>query len=266
MNFYKIDIGCFLNSMRIRKFYPPQAFSPVKSSAHGTSMKLKTFLLVSITAALLITPAEAVFYDFRIDFYDSAGSASNGGTWNILTEPNSVTNFELFNLTGERTAATINLPTDSFIKSGDTPNHWDGGTLGWMDDAAGDDLFFTDSGTVTFHNLVNYASDWKVEVASAFRDDLVTTNLTINGASADRTYTGDPALNPWPAGTAGRANWLIWDSIKVVSGSSIVIVVDRASNTGGISAIRLSQVPEPATYAALCGLAALGLALGRRRT
>jgi hypothetical protein len=68
----------------------------------------------------------------------------------------------------------------------------------------------------------------------------------------------------------GEEGWLGWYGVTPATGGVITINVNadylnNSASRGALNAMQITAVPEPATYAALAGLLALGLVIWRRR-
>jgi hypothetical protein len=72
-------------------------------------------------------------------------------------------------------------------------------------------------------------------------------------------------------GTNGEEGWLGWYDMTPDTNGQIVLSINVPSSgddinpRGAINAMQITAVPEPATYAALAGLLALGVVIWRRR-
>lgn len=217
---------------------------------------LRTTLL---TTALFGASLAHAALEIRIDLSDTVGTP--GGNWNLIetgVAPNTLVDFN----TGLDSGATLSLVTMS-TDNGFSVN-WTGGNLGgWMEDSAGDDLIGTlGSGQVVLDGLGTTAV--QIELVSAWFSDDVAGTYQIDSANADRTQTGDPVGSPWLGNTNGTANYLIWDNISPTLGA-VTIDLTATGTIAGISALRITQVPEPATWAAMLGFSALMLAFVRSR-
>ena len=204
--------------------------------------------------------------DIRVDY----GSESpTGGNWNNVTTR--FTDYDLVDFnTGLDTG--INASTGLFMGStGVTVNE------DWLVGSATTDYVTTTqhSGVVT---LFDEVPDGLYTLELAFMGNFALDQLgaeftvgSLSGPGADRTYQGTAVpAGRWNARSDGfeQTNWLIFDDVAPNASGEILVYGQKTPleyNSIGVNAIRLTAVPEPAAYAALFGLVALGLAWFKRR-
>ncbi|WOO42671.1 PEP-CTERM sorting domain-containing protein [Rubellicoccus peritrichatus] len=220
---------------------------------------MKFFRTTLLTSILFGASFAHAALEIRIDFSNNEGTP--GGNWNLIqtgVAPNALTDFN----TGSSSGASLSLVTMS-TDNGFSVN-WTGGNLGgWMEDSAGDDLIgTTSSGQVVIDGLGSTVV--QIELVSAWFDNQVSGTYQIDGNNANRTQTGDPVDDPWQGNADGTANYLIWDSITPTLGA-VTIDLTNTSNIAGISALRITQVPEPAAWGLMLGFASLALVVVRLR-
>ncbi len=214
----------------------------------------------TLLSALAMSCATAWgMFEIRIDLSTEQGSSAFEGTWNVFNS-SSLNDETLVDLsTGNDTGATIST---NFGSNNGSATAWLGAPGSWLDGNAGNDLFYTtSSATVTLDGMGT--SDWKIEIASAWNSSAIISLISILGDSADSTGNGDPVPATWNADTDGEDNWLIWSNVTPVAGAITIDVSKAGGVGGGISALRLTQVPEPGAWTLLAGICALGLAVWR---
>ena len=202
--------------------------------------------------------------EIRVDFGDKFDPTAD--VWNVIQAENA-TDLDLndFN-TGLGTG--VSVTTASWSDEQFDSDLWTAGDKLWMDDGAGDDAFTDGSGsaTITFDNLLGVL--YRVAVVSSL-DASGSQDISIAGSFADMNVNGTIGVdgdnfNPRNDGR-NPGNWLIWTEVAPVSGQ---IVIDFAFNSGdaSVNAVRLLEVPEPATgLIAALGAGALVASYRRRR-
>lgn len=86
-----------------------------------------------------------------------------------------------------------------------------------MEDAAGDDLI----GTLGIGQMIidgHGTNTVQIDFVSAWFDNAVSGNCSIDGNNADLTQTGAPVNDPWLGNTDGTANYLTWSSVTPDTG------------------------------------------------
>ena len=219
---------------------------------------MKKRLLVMALLTGVLAQAEEIRLDFNT--WDDPG-----GNWNVAQNP---LDGGMTDLTDYSTgsATTINVAWD-FDNQYGIASAWTGGEKDWVNDAVGDDfLYAIGDATVSFSGLSESA--YQVEVLISYVSGSgLNTRYRIGGAAADRTYNGTPVSDPWNwqiDGTVGQ-NWMIWDDVAPAAGSFNIDLSADFGGFSGISAVRISPVPEPATLGLIAISAALLLGLRRIR-
>jgi hypothetical protein len=68
---------------------------------------------------------------------------------------------------------------------------------------------------------------------------------------------------------APNDGWITWSGVSPTASNEIIIHISTQTNNSSsrmaLNAMQITAVPEPATYAALAGLLALGVVIWRRR-
>ena len=225
-------------------------------------MKKLLMILVVLGLVSIAAVSEAAL-DVRVDFQN--GGAVPAGNWNAIefsTYGTTTSGLKDY-ITGlATTVATVGASWSNFDWGEAWPTAVD-----WVENAAAIDGF-ADAGaaTQTFSGL-DSLKNYKVEVVSAESGLPNKVTFTINGSYADKNYdntmTGNVSQN-WDM-IAARANqdWMIWSSIAPNANGELVISQTTGGDWGVLNAVRISEVPEPATMC-LLGLGALGLLRKRK--
>jgi hypothetical protein len=93
---------------------------------------------------------------------------------------------------------------------------------------------------------------------------------TVNGAPADRTRNGTDVPEIWSALNDGLTseNWLIWDNVVIDAEtpqlSALALIFGQGSLVN-MNALRITEIPEPATAPALLALIGAVTAVRRRK-
>lgn len=222
-------------------------------------MKRLSALLIVLS---LCTSALAI--DIRMDLSNSVSTTP--GNWNNIG-----------NLTG-LTPNLIDFPTGAAtpVSIDGTGSPWqpffgdDNGTFpnrDWVVQPAprdGAGLADSQAGTFVLRNLT--APSYRVEIVSARTTFGYLNTFRINGVLANRTSLGTPVNTPWNSTTDGLTpgNWLIWDNVTPVGGAITVIDQAGPGTLGILNAMRISDVPEPASALGLAS--GLLLMISRRRS
>ena len=219
---------------------------------------------VVLSAIGLAIPAQALD-DIRIDLSTMLGSTP--GNWNNISNLSGLTPNLIDFTTGAGTGVSIDgtgSPWRDFYGDQDgafPPQDWliQPATV----DAAGMSTDLT--GSFTLAGLDGPA--YQIELVSARTTFGYLNTFTVDGALADRTYLGTPVYTPWNATTDGLnpGNWLIWDSVVPDGGSIQITDVAGPGTLGILNAIRVLEIPEPATGLTLLLAAVVGVGISRRR-
>lgn len=213
-------------------------------------------MMLVILGLVNIAAVSEAAMDVRIDFQN--GGATPSGNWNTieLSGYTTVTSgLKDYNTGLATTVSTVGVNWGSFTHS----EIWTP-PVDWVEtNAAIDGFCGHGTSTQTFSGL-NSLKQYKVEVVSA-ESGLPTVTFTINGLYADTNYdntmTGNVSQD-WNMQTA-RTNqdWMIWSSITPnAAGDLVVTSVSSPGAWAAFNAVRISEIPEPATMAIL-GLGAL---------
>jgi len=199
--------------------------------------------------------------DIRIDLSNLVGTTA--GNWNNVS-----------NLTGLTTGLI------DFVSGAATPVSIDGTGSPWQQFFGDDDGTFPDqdwlvqpatrdgagvqdglTGSFLFDGLG--AGIYRVEIVTARTTYGYLNTITVNGATADRTYLGTPVVTPWNSTTDGltAGNWLIWDA--VVPAGGVITLVDQADadTLGMINAVRVTSLYTPSVIQEVPTLSTVGFAL-----
>lgn len=200
--------------------------------------------------------------DLRIDLSNSVSTTA--GNWNNISNLNGLTTGLVDYVSGGATPVSIDGTGSTWSDFfGD-----DGGTFpnqDWLIQPAtvdGAGLSDGEVGTFVFAGLAN--GTFRVEVVTARTTFGYLNTITVNGATADRTFLGSPVLTPWNSTTDGLepGNWLIWDAVVPVGGQ--ITLVDEAdpATLGIVNAVRVSTAAYVAPPAqAIPTLSSIGIAL-----
>lgn len=238
-------------------------------------MKTSTMLtlgLAGLSAALFVHSASAqivVGDTFAINFTASGNTV--GGNWNELVAPlnNPIAPGTLLAdlvalADGRSTGVSLSItaPDGAF-------------GLGGRDETPVSTRAFPVSGTIpdeaqrrlTFHTTSGQ------QFIFAGLDDSLTYNLSIlsaNTAGRDaQAWIANPGVDQVSI-LVDPDDGLVHTFFNLTTNGSGVIVLESTAAAGGVSAqhlnaMELTAIPEPATYAALAGILALGLVIWRRR-
>jgi len=200
--------------------------------------------------------------DLRIDLSNFVSTTA--GNWNNISNLNGLTTGLVDYVSGGATPVSIDGTgsawSDFFGDDGGTFPNQDWLIQPATEDGAG--LGDGEVGTFVFAGLAN--GTFRVEVVTARTDFGYLNTITVNGATADRTYLGTPVVTPWNSTTDGLepGNWLIWDAVVPVGGE--ITLVDEAdpATLGIVNAVRVSTATYVAPPAqAIPTLSAVGIAL-----
>ena len=210
------------------------------------------------TLALLLAGATVWAEEIRLDFNDAV---TPGGNWNVAAAPGDSPLSGLIDYTTGN-ATSIDVSWTGLDSTYDDLGNWTGGTKDWMNDAAGDDGFYTsDNASVTFSGLS--AGPYKVEVFMGYISSLETLyRINEVGATGTHNDPATPFTGNWNWQTHGTdaSNWMIWDSVTPTANK---IKIDMIGTYSGVSAVRIQSIPEPATLAFI-SIFGIGLITVRR--
>lgn len=221
--------------------------------------------IIAFGVCAVVTTTSLAAHAALVVQIDMRSIHSPGGNWNEIPDSayNSTTSALTDFSTGLATAA-------SYTGSGwtswrQTSANWTAGTVDWVVDQAGDDMFVTNGTATSVIGGLSNSSTYQVEVVASFQNNTdVIGDYTIDGSFADTTYTGSTASlgDDWNSGTHGRVpgNWMIWNNVAPTGGAITVTAAHGTlGNVTGISAIRVSEIeaqtqppassgtPEPGT-------------------
>jgi hypothetical protein len=244
--------------------------------------KSLTIAAGSLMAFGLAAHAQVVLADF------GAGANETTTGWNTGVTIAGATN--LVDSNGDATAIDIAFTNWSDSTSTDT---WAGRTESpsWATDNALTDRLFTSAGNavITLSDLdVNLTYD--IEFASSYPSGssngsqpatyelsgATGTSAPVEGFNAftntslGTTVAWTAVVDATTGDLAGAEGWLGWYNVAPSATGEIIINVNadylnNSASRGALNAMQISAVPEPATYAALLGLLALGVVMWRRR-
>jgi len=156
---------------------------------------------------------------------------------------------------------------------------------GWADSSQlslQDRVWTNSAATMTLSGL-NPAITYDLELFSSYasgsggRGSAIMTMTDANGAVEGFNVFPDPDTSlgtsvNWVTnieGTNGAEGWIGWFGMTPNASGEITLDIAMGSDDinprGALNAMQITAVPEPATYAALTGLLALGLVIWRRR-
>ena len=204
--------------------------------------------VLTFIISLMVCLQAGAWTDVRIDFGTAYTDPS--GNWNTTTLAGNLTDYVDY-YTGLNTG--IGLTPSGF--SSTTIDSWSGATIDWVDAAAAEDAAWIGaSGATLTINGLEVGQEYKIELVSALYLDLERLpTFTIDGAIADISHndnTNETYLTNWDMNEAYKnSDWLIWNGI-VSSDGTLTLDIDLThspSQTGYISAMHITTVPEPAS-------------------
>lgn len=205
--------------------------------------------------------AEASLLTIQVDFND-AGS-DPGPTWYVVDRTENGTVADLPDINGNPTGISMVLGTG-------WSNTGANNQRGAYDEAAADDYFYrtsTTSSALTFtFNDGAHQTPWRVELWSSETRDLGDVDFTINGEfGPGNSPTNGSAFNAFQDGYS-QGIIMVWDAVQITDiGGAIVLGVDELyGNYALLNAMRLTQIPEPASFGMLA-LAGFALLARRKR-
>lgn len=215
----------------------------------------------AITLTLVAGSAAQAQIDIRMDLSNRVSTTP--GNWNNITDLTGVTSNLIDFHTGAGTGINIDgigSPWQQFFgdDAGAFPDQ------DWLVQPAARDGAGLQAGLTGVFRLTGLPPlSYRIEVVSARSTFNYLNTITVGGAIADSTYKGTPVVTPWNSTTdgLGNANWLIWSSVFIDSGTIDIRDIAGPGTPGMINAIHISAIPAPGAALTL----ALGLAAATRR-
>lgn len=213
-------------------------------------------------AAPPLAEGAVALLDLRLDLSNLVSTTA--GNWNNISNLNGLTTGLIDYVSGGATSVSIDGTGSSWSDFfGD-----DGGTFpnqDWLIQPAtvdGAGLGDGEVGTFVIGGLP--PGLYRVEVVTARTTFGYLNTITVDGATADRTFLGTPVVTPWNSTTDGLedGNWLIWDAVTPVGGEITIVDEADAATLGIVNALRIvteTYVAPPAQ--AIPTLSSIGIAL-----
>jgi len=247
---------------------------------------MKTYQrIITFSFASLVACATAHSAVVLVDFGDAKNDPT-GTNWNSgITVAGSGT-YNLMDTTGITTGIDISL-SGGLSDSSSSADHRGARTAFpvWADSSqlALQDRVWTNSAASMTLSGLDPSKTYDIEIFSSYssgsggRGSEILTMTDANGAVEGFNVFTDPDTSlgtsvNWATnieGINGQEGWIGW--FGLTPNASGVITLDIAMGSddinprGALNAMQINVIPEPSTYAALFGLAALGMVIYRRR-